>query len=182
MEGKCEMEAGGMCILKMVSSLRVRWRLDLPRGEMFGVVKQRHGGVQSTSRSAICSMYSNQYYSRMQNVVNGATFSGPAAMSHAKVRPLGRPHLWACFTSANGEKRCDKWSKVYRYTSLGDSANIFISEQVYIPKLLVDPLRDILVSMIVYSNQNKRHTTSLSGPFPSMLPSPTGTLTSPLTS
>lgn len=33
MEGKCEMEAGGMCILKMVSSLRVRWRLDLPRGK-----------------------------------------------------------------------------------------------------------------------------------------------------
>lgn len=65
MEGKCAMEAGGMCILKMVSSLRVRWRLDLPRGEMFGVVKQRHGGVQSTSRSAICSMYSNQYNSRM---------------------------------------------------------------------------------------------------------------------
>lgn len=59
MEGKCETEAGGMCILDMVSSLRVRWRLDLPRREMFGVVKQSHGGVQSIFRSDICSMYSN---------------------------------------------------------------------------------------------------------------------------
>lgn len=116
---------------------------------MFGIVKQRHSGVQSTSRLAICSMCSNQYYSRMQNVVNGATFPSPITMSHAKVRPLGRPHLRACFTSANGEKRCDKWSKVYRYTSLGMSASTFISEKVRIPKVFVDPLRGILFSITV---------------------------------
>lgn len=125
-----------MCILEIISLPRARWRLDVPRGEMFGVVKQRHSGIQSTSRSAICSMCSNQYYSRMQNVVNGATFPSPATMSHAKVRPLGRPHLRACFTSANWEKRCDKWSKVYGYTSL-------------------DPLRGILISIIVEYDQNK---------------------------
>lgn len=155
MEGKCEIEAGGMCILEIISLPRARWRLDVPRGEMFGVVKQRHSGIQSTSRSAICSMCSNQYYSRMQNVVNGATFPSPATMSHAKVRPLGRPHLRACFTSANWEKRCDKWSKVYGYTSLGASANASISEKVRIPKVFVDPLRGILISIIVEYDQNK---------------------------
>lgn len=122
---------------------------------MFWVVKQRHSGVQSTSRSAICSMSSNQYYSRMQNVVNGATFPSPATMSHAKVRPLGRPHLRACFASANGEKRCDKWSKVYRYTSLDASASTSISEKVRIPKVFVNPLRGILISIIVEYDQNK---------------------------
>lgn len=144
-----------MCILEIISLPRARWRLDVPRGEMFGVVKQRHSGIQSTSRSAICSMCSNQYYSRMQNVVNGATFPSPATMSHAKVRPLGRPHLRACFTSANWEKRCDKWSKVYGYTSLGASASASISEKVRIPKVFVDPLRGILISIIVEYDQNK---------------------------